>query len=297
MKITVTGSLGNISKPLTQLLVQQGHHVTVISSQPERQKDIEALHAHAAIGTLEDADFLRNALQSADALYAMVPPSFTAADQRSWYQETGRRYAAAITATGVRRVVFLSSMGAHLDAGIGIILGARDVESIFNDIPGISVTHLRPGYFYYNLYGFMDTIRKLGHIRASYGEQDMIELIAPADIAAVAAEELEATPAATPAIRYIVSDERTCNEVAAAIGKAIGQPDLQWRRCSREQTLADCLEKGIPENVAVNPVDIFANIHSGDFAADYRKHQPIPLGKIKLEDFAQEFAAAFRHGN
>ncbi len=35
MKITITGSLGHISKPLTQELVQKGHSITVISSNTE----------------------------------------------------------------------------------------------------------------------------------------------------------------------------------------------------------------------------------------------------------------------
>jgi uncharacterized protein YbjT (DUF2867 family) len=58
MKVIVTGSLGNISKPLAKELVGKGHTVTVISSKPEKQKDIEALGAAAAIGSLEDVDFL-----------------------------------------------------------------------------------------------------------------------------------------------------------------------------------------------------------------------------------------------
>ena len=45
MNIIVTGSLGIISKPLTKELVQKGHQVMVISSKPERQKDIETLEA------------------------------------------------------------------------------------------------------------------------------------------------------------------------------------------------------------------------------------------------------------
>jgi hypothetical protein len=36
MKIILTGSLGNIWKPLTQQLVQKGHQVTVISSNLEK---------------------------------------------------------------------------------------------------------------------------------------------------------------------------------------------------------------------------------------------------------------------
>ncbi|MCC5604309.1 SDR family oxidoreductase [Nostoc favosum] len=71
MKIIVTGSLGNISKPLATELVQKGHSVTVISSKAERQKDIEAIGAKAAIGTMEDADFLSATFKGADVVYVM----------------------------------------------------------------------------------------------------------------------------------------------------------------------------------------------------------------------------------
>ena len=37
MKISLTGSLGHIGKPLTTGLVQNGHAVTVIISNAERQ--------------------------------------------------------------------------------------------------------------------------------------------------------------------------------------------------------------------------------------------------------------------
>jgi nucleoside-diphosphate-sugar epimerase len=49
MKIIVTGSLGNINKPLSIALVQRGYSVTVISSTPNRQKEIESLGAGAAL--------------------------------------------------------------------------------------------------------------------------------------------------------------------------------------------------------------------------------------------------------
>jgi NAD(P)H dehydrogenase (quinone) len=38
MKIIVTGSLGNISQPLTEILVAQGHAVTVVSSDPKKRQ-------------------------------------------------------------------------------------------------------------------------------------------------------------------------------------------------------------------------------------------------------------------
>jgi len=69
MKITITGSLGHIGRPLTIGLVQKGYTVTVISSNPGRQKEIEALGAKAAIRTMEDADFLLATFKGADVVY------------------------------------------------------------------------------------------------------------------------------------------------------------------------------------------------------------------------------------
>lgn len=71
MNIVITGSLGNISKPLIKELVQKEHSVTVISSKAERKKDIEALGAKAAIGTMQHVDFLSATFQGADIVYLM----------------------------------------------------------------------------------------------------------------------------------------------------------------------------------------------------------------------------------
>lgn len=49
MKLVITGSLGNISKPLTKELVSKGYSVTVVSSNAEKQKDIEATGAKVLI--------------------------------------------------------------------------------------------------------------------------------------------------------------------------------------------------------------------------------------------------------
>jgi uncharacterized protein YbjT (DUF2867 family) len=71
MKIIITGSLGNISKPRTQTLVTNNHRVTVITSNAERQNEIEAIGASAAIGSMEDASFLTKIFKGADIVYCM----------------------------------------------------------------------------------------------------------------------------------------------------------------------------------------------------------------------------------
>lgn len=292
MKIVVTGSLGNIGKPLAQELVEKGHTVTVISSKPEKQADIEDLGAKAAVGSVEDPDFLASAFVGADAVYLMIPPNLTEFDQVAYYSRLGRNYVHALQHAGVKQVVNLSSWGAHLDKGTGPILGSYHVEKILNEVPTIALTHLRPTSFYTNLYGFVGMIKAQGFIGANYGGDDKVSMVHPRDIAAAAAEELVTPTAAGHYIRYVASDECTCTEAAHVLGAAIGKPDLSWVTFTDQQMQENLEKNGLPAAVAAGVVELYASIHSGRLGEDYEQHKPV-MGKVKLADFAQEFAAAF----
>ena len=291
MNIIVTGSLGNVGEPLTSNLVKRGHAVTVISSSPGRQPAIEALGARAAIGSLQDADFLTSSFESADAVFAMIPPNVGVDDVIAYYREVGRSYAQAVRDSGVKRMVHLSSWGAHREAGTGVIVGAHEVEEILNTLSGVALTHLRAGSFYTNLYGFTEAIRAQGVIRSNYGGEDKVAWVHPRDIAVAAAEELEKMNGEH--VRYIVSDERTASSTAHLLGAAIGQPDLEWLRVSDEEARANLLQSGLPLPTADLLVDLNASIHSGVMGEDYERRKPVAMGEVKTEDFAEEFAAAF----
>ena len=290
MKITLTGALGHISRPLAQRLITQGHTVTIISSNAERKQEIEALGGIAAIGVVTDANFLARAFAEADAVYAMIPPNFAAPDFRAYYQRVGQAYAQAVRQAGVKRVVHLSSWGAHRAEGTGFIVGSHEVEGILNELPQVSVTHVRPGYFFYNLYGFTDMIKNAGFIGANYGGEDKIAFTSTIDIAQVLAEELLATESKN--IRYLASDDMTASAAAQLLGTAIGKPDLQWVTFTDEEAFAALREAGMPVTVARLFVELGAAIHNGTIREDYDLHQPV-IGDHKLRDFAQEFAAVF----
>lgn len=293
MKVVVTGSLGHISQPLAKELIQKGHNVTVISSKSEKQKDIEALGATAAIGPLENADFLTSVFSGADAAYVMVPPDFSVADPRARYRTIGNSYARAVHQSGLKRLVHLSSIGAHLDEGTGFILGSHDTENILNKLPDTTaITHLRPGYFYYNLLNFAGMIKAQGFIGANYGDNDRIVMAAPADIAAAAAEEIT-TITAGRKVRYITSGDYTCNEVAQILGAAIGKPELKWVTITSQEMQQGMEKRGVATHLVNNFVELGASLHNGKLREDYDLQQPPITGKITLADFAKEFATAF----
>lgn len=297
MKIIVTGSLGHISRPLTQELVIQGHAVTVISSKADKQAEIEALGASAAIGSLEDTGFLAETFAGADAVYTMVPPANYfdhSLDLLAHYQGIGHNYAAAIKQAGVKHVVNLSTIGAHLLKGSGILIGAHDVEGILNALPaGVSITHMRPTSFYYNLFAHTHSIKTQDRIFANYGVGDMIPWVSPVDIAAAVAEELTAH-ATGRKIRYVASEELTGAQTASIIGAAMGKPDLQWVLISSEEMLNGLKAAGMNPTIAAGLVEMFGSLHTGLLAEDYVRNRPAVMGKVKMADYAKEFAAAFK---
>ena len=293
MKIVVTGSLGHIGKPLTQELVQKGHSVTVISSNPERQKDIEALGATAAIGAMEDVDFLTATFTGADVVHAMIPPNNAVPDPMARHKKLGDSLAQAIGQSGVKRVVYVSSYGAQLDKGTGLIVGHHHLENALNALPSVeALTHLRATYIYYNLFAFVGMIKKMGYMAANYGDDDLTILVSPKDIAAAAVDEIE-NQTVGQHVRYVASDERTCNEIAQALGKAIGKPDLKWVTISNEQMQSGMEANGVPAIVATQLVEMFGACHTGLLHEDYDLHKPKTMGNVKLEEFANEFAAVF----
>jgi uncharacterized protein YbjT (DUF2867 family) len=294
MKIILTGSLGHIGKPLATGLVQKGHAVTVISSNTEKQKDIESLGATAAIGSIEEVEFLSATFSGADAVYTMIPPgnffnrNF---DVMAECQKLANNYAKAIQRSGVKRVVHLSSIGAHMETDSGLILAHHNAETILTKLPDVAITFMRPVGFYYNLNIFSGLIKATGMISSNYGADDIIPWVSPLDIADAIAKEI-VTPLVGKKILYVASEELTCNEVASILGEAIGMPDLKWVLITDEELQNRYESFGMNKKITTGLVEMQASMHNGIFYEDYYRNKPT-LGKIKLKDFAKEFAAGY----
>jgi uncharacterized protein YbjT (DUF2867 family) len=292
MKIIITGSLGNISRPLATQLIAEGQDVTVISSNPEKSAEITQLGAHAAIGSVSNENFLINAFTGADLVYLMVPPDFSASNFRAYIKSVGQHYANAVKAAGVKKVVLLSSIGAHLDHGTGPIAGLHDVEQIFDPLENLDLLILRPAFFYNNFYANIDLIKHMGIMGSNYGADQAIVLVDPKDIAAAAANKIK-EGFSGKSILYIASDKRKLSEVALALGTAIGKTDLPWITFDDTQAFDGMVGAGLPAEIAHNYVEMGTAIRSAVLWEDFESKKITPVGKIKLEDFAAQFALAY----
>ena len=296
MKYIITGSLGHISLPVVKNLVDAGHEVTVISSNESKKAEIESLRAHAAIGSVHDADFLKNTFAGSDAVYLMVPSDFSVTDYPKFQREIGDRYVEAVSAAKIKNVVLLSSIGAHMKTGAGPIDGLAYLEDKLRAVKNLNVNALRPSYFFYNLYSQAGLIKNAGITGSNFGDTDeKLVLTYTGDIAKVVTAELLALSFTGFNITYIASDERHPNEIAEVLGAAVNKAGTPWITFTDEQSTQGMLVAGLNPVFAKLYTDMGKAIREGKLQEEYWKNRPEVLGDYKLEDFAKEFAVAYNN--
>ncbi|SEN91738.1 Uncharacterized conserved protein YbjT, contains NAD(P)-binding and DUF2867 domains [Chitinophaga rupis] len=291
MKVIITGSTGNISKPLTSMLVEAGYDVSVITSSKEKTKEIGSLGAKPLVGSVEDRGFLQEAFKGADVVYTMIPPNMAAEDWKSFVYGVGNNYVQAIKAAGVKKVVNLSAIGAHLPQGAGLSSLYNYVEQELNKLENVAVVHLRPGSFYFNFFRNIGMIKHMGVIGNNY-TSDLLPLTHPLDISKAAFEEITAINFSGRRVRYVVSDELSTNAIAKVLGEAIGKPDMQWVKFGNEDALNGMIQAGLTKDVSKNLVEMGQAVDSGIAYSDYNEHKPV-LSAHKFKEFAKEFALAY----
>lgn len=292
MNIILTGSIGHISKPLAQSLINAGHNVSIISSKKENTDAIEGLGAKALIGSVESADFVAQAFKGADAVYLMIPPIWNVADWFAYQKNVSHNFVNAVSANNINKVVVLSSIGAHMINGAGPIDGLAYLEGLINQLPHVNAIYLRPSYFYYNFFSMIPLIKANGFMGSNLPDTHKLVLTHTSDIVNNAFNafnnEIEGKK-----IVYIASDERKLSDVASTLGNAIGLPDLKWVEFTDEQSLGGLLQAGLPETIAQGYVTMGKAIKSNELESHYLVNKPSELGKVKLEDFAKEFAVVY----
>lgn len=235
--IAVTGATGHIGKVVALKLREAGHKVRKLSRASGVPDD--------------DLAALTEAFAGADAAFLMLPPDFEALDLRRRCGALGAKLAAAVKAAGVRRVVFLSSLSAHLQERTGPILGLHDMEERLNALDIPELVHLRPAYFMENHLGGASIIARSGHYGTALRPDIAIPMIATIDIGTKAAEILVEEPFSEPRVRELLGPrEYTMTQAALILGGAIGLKGLKYIQLSYDEARQRMLDEGLTTGYA-----------------------------------------------
>ena len=153
---------------------------------------------------------------------------------------------------------------------------------------------LRPGAFFEGFYAALETIHHEGVVADSVAPEAKPPMIATADIAAVAATALRERNWSGAVVRELLGPrDLSYTEVAAAIGTAIGQPDLQYVQLPDEELVAILTEAaGFSPDFAALFVEFNQALSEGRLHSLEGRNESNTT-PTEFEEFAAELAHAY----
>jgi uncharacterized protein YbjT (DUF2867 family) len=291
----ITGATGNIGKILVLELLSKGKKIRAIARHRDKLQTLAEKGAEIVVGDLYDAAFAKQAFEGASAAFCLIPPKLQSTEFRKEQQLVADNMFEAVKLNNVKHVVLLSSIGAYLRHGAGVVDGLGYMEEKFLTLKNVNVVNLRPGYFMENLFGQISTIKQMNIAGSPIKGNLKMPMVATKDIAQVAFELLNDLKFSGNTIKYVLGPrDVSYNEVISVLGKAIGIPDLKYVQFSYEDAKNGMVQSGfISPNVAELFNGLAEAVNSGAaLNAHTRTHEN--SSPTSIEEFAQVFAQMYK---
>jgi uncharacterized protein YbjT (DUF2867 family) len=247
----IMGATGHVGSMLAEELLKEGHHVRAIGRDKKKLQSLKEKGAEIIQGNFEDHQTLLKAFQNCDGVFTMLPPAYNVEDFEAYQDRIIESICQAVEKSGVEHVVNLSSIGAQLASGTGPIKGLHRLEEALNQIPGVNVVHLRPGYFMENFFWSIPLIKMRGVSGSALKGDIALPMIAARDIGQKAAELLDQLQFQGKTVFELSGPKMlTMEEATTILGKAIGKPDLKYRQFPLSDAEKGMVSIGLKLNAA-----------------------------------------------
>jgi uncharacterized protein YbjT (DUF2867 family) len=289
--ITVMGATGHTGEAITKRLLAAGESVRALGRSPDRLAALAGMGADARVGDAGDAAFLSEAFRGADAGYTLLPYDPHVAGYAALQRARSEAIAQAVGASGVTHVVTLSSVGAELPEGTGLIAGLHAHEQRLRALPQAHVLVLRAGLFFEGFEQSLAAIEQHGVHADSVSPEVPLPMIATCDIAEVAADALRTRAWSGHVVRELLGpSDLTYADVTRILGARIGRPDLAYVQLSDAEMRGTLVDAGLAGDVATLYVEMTRAFNAGAIRSREAR-TPANTTPTRFETFAASLAA------
>ena len=218
----ITGITGKVGSIVADTLLAAGLPVRAVVRDAEKGKAWAAKGCEVAIASSADAHAMAKAFTGTAGVFFMTPPNF---DPEPGFPESVKivtAVAVAIEQAKPGKVVFLSTVGAHV-AEPNLLNNSKLTEEGLRKV-SVPVALLRAGWFMENAAWDVDAARN-GVIHSFLQPLDhKIPMVSTQDIGHTIADLLRETWSGTRVIELEGPQRYSANDVAAAFAKVLGHP-------------------------------------------------------------------------
>ena len=288
----ILGATGNTGSIIADILLLRRKKVRVVGRDAGRLQRFVRKGAEAFTGDVSDAAALTKAFRGARAAYLMLPPITSREDQ----ERESDAIAKAVTESGLRYAVHLSSYGAHVPEGTGPVTGLHSSEQKLNAISGLNVLHLRAAYFMENNLAAIGMIQGMGIFGHALLPDLKLPMIATRDVGNYAAQRLLDLDFSGKQTRELLGErDLSMTEATAVIARGIGKPDLRYEQFPYDQVQQVLEQMGMPPKKAAVYIEMFKAINAGVLAAQEPRSRENTT-PTSFEKFVQDVFAPAYHG-
>jgi uncharacterized protein YbjT (DUF2867 family) len=285
--ITITGASGKTGSAVAESLLKKGESIRVIGRVSDHLTPLQEKGAIPLVGNQADVDFMTRAFSKADAAYVLIPPKMDTDDIRGYYRIMGNVLVEAIKKSGLKKMVFLSSLGAEQEKGTGPVLGLHDVERMLDTLAGVDIVFLRPGYFFENTLSTLELIKSKQINGGSADPDAPVLMVATKDIGHFAAELLAKRKFKGHSVEELFGERTTFRKVTAAIGKKLAIPNLTYMQFGDKEAIEAMTSMGLSGNIAASFVELSHAISRG-LVSTTKLNPKKPNAPTKYSSFIDE---------
>jgi uncharacterized protein YbjT (DUF2867 family) len=288
----ILGASGNTGSIIADALLSKGKKVRVAGRDAGRLQRFVRKGAEAFTGDVSDAVALTKAFRGARAAYLMLPPITSREDQ----ERESDAIAKAVTESGLRYAVHLSSYGAHVPEGTGPVAGLHSSEQKLNAVGGLSVLHLRAAYFMENNLAAISMIQEKGIFGHALLPDLKLPMMVTRDVGNYAAQRLLDLDFSGNQTRELLGErDLSMAEATAIIARGIGKPDLRYVQFSYDQVQQVLEQMGMPPKKAAVYIELFRAINTGILVAQEPRSRENTT-PTSFEKFVQDVFVPAYHG-
>jgi uncharacterized protein YbjT (DUF2867 family) len=219
----IIGGTGHVGSATARALLRRGEPVTVVTRNAGHAADLRDAGARIAVADVRDVPALRAILRTGTTALLLNPPAAPFTDTDAVERANAAAIADAVTGSGLRTAVAVSTFGARPGTPCGDLTVLFEFEERLR-AQAIPVAVNRGAYYMSNWCDMLDTVRHRGRLPSFFPADVAIPMVAPEDLGEAAARRLM-EPAGQTDTRYIEGPRRyTPRDVADAFAHALDRP-------------------------------------------------------------------------
>lgn len=249
----IVGATGQVGSNLINEIKGKGFPVRAVVRNPDKLTDKEI---EAKTADLFNVEQLKEAFKGGTTVFVLTPENPASNDIIGDTKRTVENYKKAIQATGIKKIVGLSSVGAHIDGNTGNILMSGILEQSFDDL-GVEKVFIRPSYYFSNWLGYLETIEQYGVLPTFFPEDLKIEMNSPFDVAKFIAEVMtdKSTSGNKTIFELVGQQQYSSLDVAATFSKLLNKA-VTVQSIPKEQWKETLMSVAFTDNTATNLSDM-----------------------------------------